>query len=114
VTGARGAALLEVLVALALFSIAAVGSLERLAQLSHAEAQSEERERNFADADRLMAAMSLLTRSDLDLRLGRRVVGDMVVEVQRPRAVLYRVSIGRGEIPDLTTLLYRPGPSRAP
>ena len=62
-----------------------------------------------------MTAMSFLTRDDLDRRLGRRAAGALAVEVQRPRATLYRVEVGRVEaaLPDLTTLLYRPEPARA-
>jgi len=113
--GTRGVALLEVLVALTIFGIAALSTLERLAQLSETQRQSQAREAALADQDRLMTAMSLLTREDLDLRLGRRIVGSLVIEVQRPRATLYRVEVGREDatLPDLTTLLYRPEPRRA-
>lgn len=109
-----GAALLEVLVALTIFSVAGVSALQLLAQLTASQAQSQARELRLADADRLMTAMSLLTRADLDLRLGRREVGPWIVEVQRPRGALYRVEIGTGGAPDLTTLLYRPEPPSAP
>ena len=113
--GTRGVALLEVLVALTIFGIAALSTLERLAQLSDTQRQSQARETALADQDRLMTAMSLLTREDLDLRLGSRTVGALLVEVQRPRATLYRVEISRegAALPDLTTLLYRPEPRRA-
>lgn len=109
---ARGVALLEVLIALTIFSIAGLTAIEQLDQLAQTETQSETRERRLADADRLMTAISLLTREDLDRRLGRREVGPWLVEVQRPRLTLYRVEIGDGGTPDLTTLLYRPEPHR--
>lgn len=115
-SSSRGVALLEVMIALAIFSVAVLGAVERLAQLSQTQQAVHERERALADADRLMTAMSLLTRADLDLRLGRREAGPWAVEVQRPRPNLYRVAIGPADDtqPLLTTLLYRPEPARAP
>lgn len=112
-TPARGMALLEVIVALTIFSVAALGAVEQLAQLAEAQRQSALREERLTDADRLLTAVSLLTRRDLDLRLGRREVGPWIVEVQRPRPDLYRIEVGSGAQPDLTTLLYRPEPTRA-
>ncbi len=113
--GTRGVALLEVLVALTIFGIAALGALEQLAQLAQTQRHNTARELLLADEDRLMTAVSLLTREDLDRRLGRRQVGPLAVDIQRPRPALYRVEIGSAafSLPDLTTLLYRPEPSRA-
>jgi len=108
----RGALLIEVLAALAIFSVAAVTCLAFLVQLSDSEHRAIATERRLTDQDRLMAAYSLLSREDLDRRLGRRVVGSYLVEVQRPSAELYRVTIGDSSAVDLATLLYRPDAAR--
>jgi type II secretory pathway pseudopilin PulG len=100
--------LLEVLAALTIFAFAAVSAVGLLAQLSDSERRGQIDETRVADQNRLLTAYSLLTRSDLDLRLGRRVVGPYVVEVQRPDTVLYRITVGDSTGPDLVTLLYRP------
>lgn len=113
--GERGVALLEVLVALTIFATAALGLVSLLAQSAEHERRAEDAERVLADEERLMTALSLLLRSDLDLRLGSRTAGPYVVEVQRPAAALYRVSIARADAPaapDLVTLAYRPEPAR--
>ena len=110
----RGVVLLEVVAALTIYSFAAASALALLSQLSATEQRVHALERAVADQDRLMAAYSLLARDDLDRRLGVRAVGAYVVEVQRPRATLYRVTVGDSTGTDLATLLYRPEPSHAP
>ena len=100
--------LLEVLAALTIFAFAAVSAIGLLGQLSDSEHRGQVNETMVADQNRLLTAYSLLTRSDLDLRLGRRVVGRYLVEVQRPDMALYRVSVGDSTGVDLVTLLYRP------
>jgi type II secretory pathway pseudopilin PulG len=107
----RGAVLLEVVAALTIFALAAVSALSFLAQLTDTTARSQAVERRLADEDRLLTVYSLLTRPDLDRRLGRRAVGPYVVEVQRPRPEIYRVSVGDSAAPDLVTLLLRPEPA---
>ncbi len=104
----RGALLLETLVALTVFAFAAAGTLSMLAQLSESERRAQAAERRLTDQDRLMSAYALLTRTDLDRRLGPRTVGPYLVEVQRPTTELYRVTIGDSAGTDLATLLYRP------
>jgi len=111
--GERGAVLLEVVAALTIFALAAVSALSFLGQLSDTSARAQATERRVADEDRLLTAYSLLTRTDLDRRLGRHAVGPYVVEVQRPRADLYRVVVGDSAAADLVTLLYRPEPPGA-
>jgi len=104
----RGAVLLEVLAALTIFSLSAAGTLSLLTQVSETERRLQFQERRLADQERLMAAYSLLSRIDLDRRLGSRAVGNYLVEVQRPEQTLYRVTIGDSSGIDLATLLYRP------
>lgn len=112
--GERGVALLEVLVALAIFAAVAVTVVGLLAEATEHERRAEAAERRLVDEERLMTAYALLTRADLDRRLGARRLGPYVVEVQRPHPVLYRVTIAADTIgaPDLATLIYRPEASR--
>lgn len=105
--GSRGAALLEVLAAVAILGIAGLAFLELLGAGTRAEAGARMRERELADAERLVAAWSLLTARELDQRLGRRNVGPYIVGVQRPERGLYRIAIERGHIEELVTVVYR-------
>jgi type II secretory pathway component PulJ len=105
----RGAVLLEVIAAVSIFAFAATGSLSLISQLADTEHQARQREKTVVDQDRLLAAYSLLSRDDLDRRLGQRVVGPYQVEVQRPESLLYRIAIGDSSGPELMTLVYRPG-----
>lgn len=114
----RGFALLEVVAALAILALAGVAMVELAAGATRALAGAGERGRALADQDRLLTAYALLAGPDLDLRLGRRDVGQYLVEVQRPESTLYRIAISRQDSPDvedLVTVLHRPGgPARAP
>ena len=110
----RGVALLEVLAALTIFALAAVGIVALLAQTTDVERRAEFAEQRLADEERLLAAVTLLTRDDLDRRLGRRTAGPYVVEIQRPVRTLYRLTVALGEAPeapDLATLVYRAEPA---
>lgn len=110
----RGAVLLEVVAALTIFALAAVSGLSYLAQLGDAQDRVQAIERRLADQDRLLTAHTLLTRADLDRRLGVRAVGPWLVEIQRPRPTLYRIAVGDSAAFDLVTLVFRPGPDHAP
>jgi Tfp pilus assembly protein PilX len=107
----RGVVLLEGLAAVLILAVAGLGLVEVASAGMRATAAAAERERAQADADRLMAAYALLTRGDLDLRLGDRDVGRYVVRVERPEPTLYRVAMsfsGSPNVEDLVTVLYRP------
>jgi len=116
--GNRGVALLEVLIALAILAGAAVAVVSLLAEMSDHEWRAEVTEARLADEERLLTALTLLARDDLDRRLGQRTVGPYLVEVQRPDRALYRLTVGTasdGSRPELATLVYRPGrPDGAP
>jgi type II secretory pathway component PulJ len=108
----RGVALLEVLAALTIFAVAAVSVVGLLAQSTEHERRAEAAEHRLADEERLLTAMTLLTRDDLHRRLGRRTAGSYVVETLRPAGVIYRITVGLADAPDapdLATLIYRPG-----
>lgn len=111
--GNRGIALLEVLAAIVILTVAGLSMVELVAQGTATTATARAREEEQADEDRLLAATTLLTRSDLDLRLGDRTVGPYVVTVGRPEPALYRIAIRRTEAPgveDLVTVVFRQAP----
>lgn len=106
-----GVALLEVLAAITILGIAGLALVELVSSGTRALTEVRARETELADQDRLITAYALLTRPDLDQRLGRRDVGDYFVEVQRPERSLYRISLGRRAAPqmeDLVTVVHRP------
>lgn len=109
----RGVVLLEILAAVLILTVAGLSLVALTATGMRATAAARDREREQQDEDRLLAAYSLLLRSDLDLRLGARAVGPYVVTVQRPEPALYRVAVASQRAPgieDLVTVLYRPAP----
>lgn len=101
----RGAALLEVLAAVAILGIAGLGFVELVAAATRAELRARATERELADAERLLAAHTLLRRDDLDRRLGDRVVGPYVINVQRPERELHRIAIARGDAREVEMLV---------
>lgn len=112
--GKRGVALLEALVALAILSAAGLGAIGLLGAGLRAERDARERERTLATEERVLAAMTLLNRDELDQRIGRRTVGEFVVGVQRPERTLYRMAIGErqsAQVEDLVTVVFRRDPN---
>lgn len=107
----RGLALLEVLLGIALLGSAGLGVVLALRHASVAEAAAGEEERRLGAADRVLAAMTLLRRRELDQRIGARRVGRFVVLVERPEPMLYRIALRDSSAPGrelLTTVVYRP------
>lgn len=107
--GERGVALLEVLAAVMILGIAGLSLIELTAGGMRATSAARARERDLADAERLLAAHTLLTRAELDQRLGDRQVGPYVVNIRRPERELYRIAIA-----DLVTVVHRADPDHAP
>ena len=106
----RGIALLETLVALAILSGAGLALLDLVTAGLRAERESRERERVLAVDDRILTALTLLTRAELDRRLGRHPLGELVADIQRPERTLYRIALAQQESPqveDLVTVVYR-------
>jgi len=106
----RGIALLEVLVALAILSGAGLALLDLVTGGLRAERDARERERVLGVEERLLTALTLLKRDELDRRLGRHHIGDLIVEVQRPERTLYRIALAQDRSPqveDLVTVVYR-------
>lgn len=111
----RGVALLEVLVALVILATAGIGLMELVGAGLRAERDARAREATLATEERLLAAHTLLRRHELDQRLGRRVVGEFIVDVQRPEPTLYRIALLHQASPhleDLVTVVYRAEPRR--
>lgn len=107
----RGVALLEVLVALVILATAGVGLVEMVGAGLRAERDARQRERILAIEERVLSALTLLNRRELDQRIGRREIGEFIVDVQRPESVLYRIALLQQQSPtveDLVTVVYRP------
>ena len=106
----RGVALLEVLVALAILSGAGLALLDLVTAGLRAEREARERERVLAVQERVLTALTLLKRDELDRRLGRQPIGELIVDIQRPERTLYRIAVVQQESPqveDLVTVVYR-------
>lgn len=107
----QGAALVEVLVALVILASAGVSAVAFLIAMLDAEARMEAREREFARAERVLAATALLDAAELDLRLGERPQGNLVVSTGRPEPGLYRIAVASASAPErelVVTVVYRP------
>lgn len=106
----RGVVLLEVLVAVVMLATAGIALVELVGAGLRGEREAQERERTLATEERLLAAMTLLNRAELDQRLGRRQIGEFIVDVQRPERTLYRIAVLRqksAHVEDLVTVVYR-------
>ena len=113
----RGIALLETLVALAILSGAGLALLDLVTAGLRAERESRERERVLAVEDRVLTAVTLLTRTELDRRLGRPPIGELIADIQRPERTRYRIALAQREsqqLEDLVTVVYRGEASSAP
>jgi type II secretory pathway pseudopilin PulG len=113
----RGIALLEVLVALAVLSGAGLALLDLVTGGLRAERDARERESVLAVEERVLTALTLLKRDELDRRLGRHPIGELVIEIQRPERTLYRIAVSQQEpsqVEDLVTVVYRREARNAP
>jgi hypothetical protein len=102
--------LLEVLVALVVLATAGIALVELAGAGLRAEREARERERILAAEERVLAALTLLNRSELDQRIGRRQIGEFIVDIQRPEPRLYRIALLQQQSPqveDLVTVVYR-------
>lgn len=107
----RGAILLEVLVALTLLLVSGLTVVSLLSESLGSEGRLAEREAALRAADRTLAALALLGRSDLDRRLGRHAAGNFVAEIRRPEPTLYRIALRETDsaaVELLVTVVHRP------
>lgn len=110
-----GAALLEAIVALAVFGTAGSAALVLVRDSARTVDHARVAESRVRDADAFMAAVSLWTREDLDRRLGDRAQGAWRLVLLRPEPNLYEVAL-RDTLTDvvvLSTVLHRPAPEAA-
>ena len=107
----EGVALLEVLVALVILGTAGVSLVELVGSGLRGEREARLRETALATEERVLTAHTLLNRRELDQHIGRREVGEFIVDVQRPERTLYRIALLQLQSPaveDLVTVVYRP------
>jgi hypothetical protein len=106
----RGVVLLEVLVAVVVLATAGMGLVELVGAGLRAERDARLRESTLATEERLLSGLTLLNRKELDQRIGRRGIGEFIVDVQRPERTLYRIALLQAQSPqveDLVTVVYR-------
>jgi type II secretory pathway pseudopilin PulG len=108
--GDSGAALLEVVVAVAVLTAAGVAAVTAAAESARAVAHARAADEEARAASAFLDAVALWTRTDLDRRLGERAQGPWLLRVGRPERELYTVeladSTGRAVL--LRTSLFRP------
>lgn len=106
-----GFALLDVLLALALLGSAGLAVISLLDQALRAEHAARDTEREYQAADRVMTALTLLHRAELDQRIGTRPLGEFIVDIQRPERGLCRIALASVSAPErqlLVTVVARP------
>ena len=106
----RGFALLESLVALTIITVVGVNVVLLGQSALRSEQVAAGEEQSITEADRVMVAVSLLRRAELEQRLGKHELGEFTVDIQRPEPSLYRVAIERTDAPErelLVTVLFR-------
>jgi len=110
--GNAGVALLEAVVASAILSAALLAAAAMLGEAGFMEERSRRREAEALEMSRILVGMTLVSRIDLDRRLGVRDVRGYSVDVSRPVPRVYRIAVARGAEPGagpaLVTLVYRP------
>ena len=105
-----GLTLVEAMVAMAILAGAGTSLVAALDAGIRSEHQTRLRETALLSADRVLAALTLLTRTELDRRLGRHPLGEFIIEVQRPDRTLYRIAVAEARAPQvemLVTVVYR-------
>lgn len=111
IRGEGGAVLLEVIVALALITTAGLASIEVLGAAVQEIGALDAKEQHQAKAQRLLLSYSLMSRRQLDQRIGSQDAQEMFIRVARPQRELYRVAVGDLQYPNfemLVTVLFRP------
>ena len=113
----RGVVLLEVLVALMILSASGLALTGLVSAGLGEERDARARERTLSAEDRLLTALTLLKRPELDQRIGRHPLGEFLVDIERPEQTLYRVALRQAVTPqveDVVTVVYRAEAAHAP
>jgi type II secretory pathway pseudopilin PulG len=113
----RGSALLEVVVATLVLSVAGLAGTVSVSEALRATDRARAADLEAARADAFLDAVALWPREDLDRRLGDRAQGEWRLLIGRPEPELYVVTLAdstaaRREI--LRTVLFRPDTADAP
>lgn len=88
-----GAVLLEVIVAVTIFSIASVVTLTRAVEARHVLSLAETSENRLDSASAFLDHVVLWPREDLDRHLGAHPQGEWMLEIQQPASPLYSIAI---------------------
>lgn len=93
IADSQGAVLLEAMVALAVLATVGSAAAWTAAESIHAVARVHEREAQLHVADRLLTAVSLWPREDLNRHLGTTKQGPFRMRIDRQRSTLYTVTL---------------------
>lgn len=88
-----GIVLLEVLVALAIMTVAIAAGVPLLRTATAASESVVSHEMRLRQADQLLSAIALWPREDLDRHLGDRRQGEWTVRVQHPTPTIYVATV---------------------
>jgi type II secretory pathway pseudopilin PulG len=112
--GRRGAALLEVLVALAILGAVGTSASALVIGAQQALRSAHRRDDEVRRASELLDAVALWSRDDLDRHLGDRPQGEWRLEVRQEWPTVYEVALrDSAGVPVLRTALFRPVPYRS-
>lgn len=109
-----GAALLEVIVAVAILATAGIAAVGMASESARAVERARDADRRVREASAFLDAASLWTRADLDRRLGERPQGPWRLRIDRPDAELYTLTLVDSAGAELLrTAVFRPDVARA-
>ena len=113
--GRDGLALLEVVIALAVLSMVALGAMTLSAQSADAVRRARVADGEMRAMSAYLDVISLWPREDLDRHLGDRSQGAWRLRVNRVAPTLYEVALRDSTVatPALSTVLYRSRSRRA-
>jgi len=105
-----GVVLLEVIVAMTIFSVGALSVLLLSAEDNDAVARAQARATEMQHASTFLNEVALWPREDLDRHLGERPQGAWLLRIDHPSPPLYTVTLRDSSVVTalLSTTLYRP------